>query len=1589
MPSYLDFESSRNGKSIPDSQTGFRDYLLAKTLKRPNGPQTFTATNYVEQSLSELPNKDVGGIDNSENFNLNNSLVKTSSTNTYKPINFLVKDTFVTLPRAKNLNLYPYFESSKHTLIGIMLGAIDRKESDMIQFAENYIKNDRNGPVFARLARNIDTNINGKNRLLDALNGNTATAINLVTGREPLIEFNNSITVAKTLIGKGIDFLEKVAGVTAPFSEIPGDYLTNPLHPVNYRQTINPKTGQPVNQTQSNKLWQDITGAIGSLIGIQRRPNFTRKPSDLMIEYLGEGQKMRLYNALTFNTYSPNYTTSAMSQNSSKIFNFIDKVSSFGKKLIGQEAPNGAGVYDKNGKLVGRRTAYIGDDRGEDVKHAMSDFYSIMYKSPYYLSQMFDSIPGGGYYDGTDLFHKNKEILWTKTSGLTDGSADMNFRPDSLLDYTQFIVGLSSKDGEDHVSRAIDQTSKYFVDGDKKFSKGSGVKLLLNKSSDVIGAEYGRVWTKTNGYNSLDKTMKQGSNIRKFEGSVMGGKSRVWNLNIAPMSNGKKSFQGSTNIFERTDGAKDFYAKKYMFSIENLAWKTSTMPGFTYDSLPACERGNNFGRVMWFPPYGLTISEQNNAKWEENTFLGRPEPIYTYQNTSRGGQLKFKIVVDHPSILNLLVREHFKDMTDEQAEAHILAFFAGTETFDFYELIKTYTTLDVNDVGLIKAFMNARNKPDKTTIAKYSYTSEPVPTDNPSKPSNTKPGTPIKASFYFENDVPGKFSEKKSTSDFTYAQLYAPYLNKKDQYQTDLATDLNQLLTGTTAEYKADVKIIFGNDVKPAEKTTAIAKRVESVGKIFDKMRDDFAGLNTSLADLKKQISGNTVDDVTIVVESSTSEVGEDSPNFYLGVRRAHSIAKTVFEGLTAPGTKIDFLKWPSASDLKTNSKTGTEFLKKEYPLSSFGWKENKGKLTLSFKSYGEDFKSGDFSCKQVIKTKFGLKKTAPIAVGCRTGSVKINFNVKNNPTTPIVPQKIKIRVDEIPLVPTPKPTIDVMKRIIMKTLGECYYFKKLEDTDPLVFNALRDKLKYFHPAFHSTTPEGLNTRLTFLLQCVRPGDTIPIKGLTDELDKNARNTTFGPPPICVLRIGDFYHSKIIIRDVNIDYEDGLWDMNPEGIGVQPMIANVSLSISFIGGQGLEKPVERLQNALSSNFFANTEMYDERATSTNTIIDGKKAEDFEYEFLKELEKKPEYQLVDDADKGNNVFEGKTVGQTNGDKLDYTWLVDRIYSYSSIYTTVVISAYEKMVKDYGFKIANPFFNPTIRSINQYDIQTPSGTTPISFIGLHPKGSDIQTTILKIKTAVLDAVESYKLSLDILKLLDNEFDGPVTELETALKPLVKKIISDKLDAISSIDALKEIDSKRNAVTGDFDYMNYVIKYEKDGFITGTTYNDVSLNGFTKADLFGAYSSMVGYLIDFNHNITQSLDTSLNFMAIQGLPIEEAKEIIPYLIKDDEKKIIEELKKEDILSIGDSNGTPYIEKITINLYSQSPKPITDFKYAKKITEVKRKSTLKFQYVKGVVEEIASEDPDGKKPILNNLWINKNIEPTGTKLNYYKKKG
>ena len=67
--------------------------------------------------------------------------------------------------------------------------------------------------------------------------------------------------------------------------------------------------------------------------------------------------------------------------------------------------------------------------------------------------------------------------------------------------------------------------------------------------------------------------------------------------------------------------------------------------------------------------------------------------------------------------------------------------------------------------------------------------------------------------------------------------------------------------------------------------------------------------------------------------------------------------------------------------------------------------------------------------------------------------------------------------------------------------------------------------------------------------------------------------------------------------------------MNPEGIGLQPMFANVSISFKFIGGSDLSGPISRLQNAVSYNFFANTSVYDRHADYRNAFVDYTSGED--------------------------------------------------------------------------------------------------------------------------------------------------------------------------------------------------------------------------------------------------------------------------------------------------------------------------------------------------------------------------------------------
>jgi len=1544
MPKYLDFDTTKD----------FRDNLLKRTLNPVYGkspsPKTFTSSDYSIQTLGDSSNLLLPQVDG----NRKNDLSLPQKSNIFKPNEYFVKDTIEDLPRRANLSLYPYFTQSDENLIGIMLTKNYDTESELFKFASKYIRTDSNGPVLARINQNLNTAINAKNKIGEALGGNTTTLINIIRGKEPFIEGNNKITVSSSLLGKGVDFLQTVAGTQLPFSIIPGDYLTNPRNPVNIR---------PTDVSSGTKAWQDLTGVLGSIVGIQRRPLPSRKPSDILIEHMGSSSKNRLFDLLSYSKYSPNYTTTARSQMSTKLGKFPSQIAQGVKSLLGMEAPTSG--------------AYIGDDRENNVKNATTDLFSGRpNRSSYYLTLMYDKV-------SAELFHNTKSIIengpiggnltWisknrTDKSDISvldkTKSTNFKFRTDSILETTQQILDSKPQNGGDalaHIGHVLDQTSKFFKDGDTYISRGSGVKYMDNSGKD-IGVEYARVWTKNRPYFNYGDTMplyKETTNkpyysgtttpyrrtgIRKFDSSVM---TNTWNLNIAPMSDGTSSdkFPGSSNILPNPNG-NGFYAKKYMLSIENLAWASSTLPGFTVNDLPYSERGPNGGRVMWFPPYDLKVSEQNSAKWEPNTFLGRPEPIYTYQNSERNGTIGFKVVVDHPSVLNLLIREHFKSVNEQDTDAYINAFFAGAKDIDFYSLIRQYSHLDSDDIKMIQNYLGNGGNP--SDIQRFKNGVSSVVKDSPDGTSTqdaNKENVKKKLKLVFPNAEPGKGDSSKSESN------YGTFMSNisKTKIETSLRSTLSKIITGTTENDLKDCISVFGRDrIGSLDSGTTINRIATDLQLMFTANDTATSDMVSTLNTLKKDLeSKSVIGDVVILINSTTSRAGEEKGNYTLSVRRSHAVYLTVLDILNKNkvASKWDFKKLDSQSFAD-----GMEVYtyENQYPLSSIdkglGYEGQTGNLIIRTTNYGYKANMDNVDCSKVDYQNKDLIEFTPLSYGCRASIFSVEYDKSKKVDRPIN-GSVNTKLNPIGTISTnkTKPTIDVMKRIIMKTLSEEFYFKKLEESSPMIYSSLKEKLRYFHPGFHSMTPEGLNSRLTFLQQCLRPGDTIPVKGLSDNSDINARNTTFGPPPVCVLRVGDFYNSKVIIKDLNIQFDQNVWDLNPEGIGIQPMIADVTMQISFLGGQGLEKPVERLQNALSSNFFANTEMYDERSITTNTKMGGKDTSEFTKEFIQSLNDTqiPTTGLKDSNGKG--LTQGQHIGlfvstSVNGGpevkSINYKYLVNDLFKETENYFLSYSDMYNNILTTYGSLLTNLLINKDYRVLKTYSGGTMGN---IEFFGLYKSPKDLSYMVNWTNSNILKYLNEKYVGdkyyiLDMLKIKEKI---PVESAEYYASTIHNYIINnliDKLNTMLEIPSIKKFTTNRDNLIKILDKVKFILDNGYDVKIdNGKTYKSTFT---TPINFYDSVKNCIDYINNDTKKMYTKLDTSINFND-QVYNDKSIKDIIYTLYYEDRTKIIGALgvglQTTNEYQVLDEVNTKlidvfYKEKEVKIKFEKSPKPKND---------------------------------------------------------------
>jgi hypothetical protein len=318
-----------------------------------------------------------------------------------------------------------------------------------------------------------------------------------------------------------------------------------------------------------------------------------------------------------------------------------------------------------------------------------------------------------------------------------------------------------------------------------------------------------------------------------------------------------------------------------------------------------------------------------------------------------------------------------------------------------------------------------------------------------------------------------------------------------------------------------------------------------------------------------------------------------------------------------------------------------------------------------------------------------------------------------------------------------------------------------------MVYDNLKEKLKFFQPAFHSTTPEGLNSRLTFLQQCMRPGDTIPtIKsvGGKDVLEyNNATNTAFGAPPVLILRVGDFYNTKIIPTSLGITYEN--LDLNPEGIGVQPMIANITMGFHFVGGSGLKESVDKLQNALTFNYYGNTEMWDERADVTDQsykVIDK--------DFLASIGN-PLPPTINQADVNNSLSNNNTIGTITGDRIttagetgtiSYTSFMDKFLLETQNYFTNIVNKNREVTRQYNNGVRQLW---TVQRNYQKGTFVSNNAETILF----GKPSNIEQNLNKVFEDFANNITATNSSQD--KFISYIFD-PTLNLSTKTKRTIKE-------------------------------------------------------------------------------------------------------------------------------------------------------------------------------------------------------------------------
>lgn len=1032
--------------------------------------------------------------------------------------------------------------------------------------------------TIARKRRGVEL----KNRIKLNFTDNTIGALNvspfnLLSGGN-LIQQNYKITVPKSGIGKILEFAADLAGFNLPTSIIPNDdgnsyfgkYGVSPTD-IDVSQTILDHTGSGQKSLLYNALYINKYSPkldIPPTTGLKK----------LLKEKLGAGQAPATQNYLNYKEPDKEPENKPKGRSTSIIDNLNSKIKNLLTKDNGNKPnhpeddtqPSSSGS-DNQGGFYGRFEP--SNSVGHNTLGELGNFNGDV--PDYNESKILTTYNGTIVEQDSETTVTNEKFDWRK-------NPNGNTFKKGILKYTQQLVndaklgsaagyiGYFDSQGPDggalvkgnHQTGASSPTEK-----PNNPSKGNttrnynlykpGEGFTRNGAEDDFGGEYYcRSWSSSRKYHTFDDLIRSKNNwwLGRDKDKTMTLSGGLGERDATGMP--KIAWDSSDSNYVSSTKLKGVLVP-YMLSIENLAWKDAPQ----MVNLPPCEVGPNGGRIMWFPPYDINFTDSSSVSWDTTNFIGRGEPIYTYNHSERSGTLDFTIVVDHPAVLNHIKKTFKNNLTNADEAIH--SFFAGCDA----ETIKNYFA----DVLPPKVKDAPPVQDNNNSTANTNPNQSPTQTET-IKPKEITPPPKNGIKIFFENSYSSKNTIGRVV-DITEYEVTNP--------STD-TVNLNSWNTDGT--------------------TYTCGPAGSNSYSYLNK------GKQADLEELAKFLVTEDGKNHQINLDSYTSPANKEVKgyNTTLATDRANSLKKYLYDLMLAAEQTQGGPPYLSGDNTNPQYDSEDNLLNstdrwKTTPKAGDGEPDNKCSTYITFngaKRCDPGNPCSDLTSGQSNSAKAKSFRFAQVNLEVnKAQQVKLLSQVKAKDTKA---EETKKAEDQTALNPTVTKLDPQTAEIITNNyINECDYFEAMKRDQPFVYTSLAEKIKYFHPAFHAITPEGFNSRLTFLQQCTRQGPQL--------IDQNQpQNMVFGRPPICVLRIGDFYHTKIVIDSMNLTYDPMQWDLNPEGIGVQPMIAKVSLGFKFIGGSSLGGPISQLQNAVSYNFFANTSVYNPAQVLTDAIAERNK-----------------------------------------------------------------------------------------------------------------------------------------------------------------------------------------------------------------------------------------------------------------------------------------------------------------------------------------------------------------------------------------------